>query len=47
MTVRFTLAMTVPSREEQLTDIFRDAADEIEREFERMEAEQPTTGASR
>jgi hypothetical protein len=44
MTVRWTLAMTVPSREEQLTAMFRDAADEIEREFERMEIEHPTEG---
>jgi hypothetical protein len=43
VTVRFRLAMTVPSREERTADLFRDAADEIERQFEQMERESPTT----
>lgn len=47
MTVQFRLAMTVPSREERTADLFRDAADEIEREFERMEVEHPTEGEQR
>lgn len=44
MTVRFRLAMTVPSREERTADLFRDAADAVEQEFEQMEIQHPTEG---
>jgi hypothetical protein len=47
VTVRWTLSMTVPTREERTADLFRDAADAMEQEFEQMEREHPTEGESR
>lgn len=44
MTVRFRLAMTVPSREERTADLMRDVAEAVREEFERMEVEHPTEG---
>jgi len=42
--IEFKLASTLPTREERKADMFRHAADAIEREFEQMESQHPTTG---
>lgn len=44
MTVRWKLSMTVPSREERTAELFRDVAEAVREEFERMEVEHPTEG---
>lgn len=42
--IEFKLASTLPTREERKADMFRHAADAIEREFEQMERANPTEG---